>query len=145
MNRHQSNPLLSRCVDQSCFTHEVGVMAKPKVCIDHRAGRRGFDNLWRRVRLYLLNLEVFQVQMHVTQTHVTNALSFGIRNFGRYDIRLFLARPHVEQCISTESLYLRQGHDWHSKIPAILVRITLEGVDPAGKHAKVLSPDLARN
>ena len=113
MDRHQSNPLFSRCLDQSCLTHEIGVMTKPKVCIDHRAGRRGFDNLRRRARFYLIDLEVFQVKMHVTQAHVLDTFSFRIRNFRRYDIRLLLACTHVKQCISAESLYLRQSHVWH--------------------------------
>jgi hypothetical protein len=56
---------------------------------------------------------MFQIQVHVTQTNVPDTFSLCIRNFGRYDIRLLLACTHVKQRISAESLYLRQGHDWH--------------------------------
>ena len=48
-----------------------------------------------------------------------SAFSLCIRDLGRYDIRLFLACTHVERCISAESLYLRQGHDWRNEIPAM--------------------------
>ena len=42
------------------------------------------------------------------------AFSLCICDLGRYDIRLLLACTRVEQCISAESLYLRQGHDWYN-------------------------------
>ena len=114
MDRHQSNPLLSGCLDQSRFTHEIGVMAKTKICIYHRARRGGFHDPGRRVRFNLFHFEVFQIQVHVAQTHVPDAFSLCIRDLGRYDIRLLLACTRVELCISAESLYLRQGHDWYN-------------------------------
>ena len=69
------------------------------------------------MRFNLFHLEVFQVQVHVTQTHVPDAFSLRIRDLGRYDIRLFLACTDAKQCLSAERLDLGQSECRHKWLP----------------------------